>query len=90
MLEKNQHKISLYTNYVFLYITKPSIFIPKLIELIQQFGKFLAKTNVLTSFPFRSSQSGFGYLGIQITPIKPPHIYEENMQTLHRKIPVGI
>lgn len=81
--KKTLSKISLYADDVLLYITKPHLTIPALLDIINLFGTFAGykinwtkstmmsvgstSANTITHFPFKVVADKFTYLGIEIT-----------------------
>lgn len=79
----SNNKISLYADDVLLYITKPQISIPNILNLIEDFGSFSGyridwnKSEIMSikpkdsthllKFPFKITTEKFKYLGIEIT-----------------------
>lgn len=77
------NRISLYADDILLYIKKPEVSIPRILEMIASFGNLsgyrinwtkselmpvrLHNPHILNSFPFKVASEKFTYLGIQVT-----------------------
>ena len=78
-----EHKVSLYADDLPLYISNPTLSVPPILSVLQNFGKisgyklnfskseyFTISTSIsplTSSIPFKETQNGFRYLGIMAT-----------------------
>lgn len=95
------NKISLYADDILLYVTKPLLSIPSILEKIEMFGKFSGyrinwtksllmpvhdiPQTTLARFPFKVTNDKFTYLGIEVTK-KLSSIMQSNFPPLLEKL----
>ena len=99
--KKTINKISLYADDILLYLTRPQMTIPVLLDKINLFGTFAGyrinwtksvlmpvhrdDLTFLTDFPFKISSEKFTYLGIEVTR-QYTSLFEQNFPPLIEKL----